>query len=132
MARPKVLLVDDEDALREAVATVVSQQYDVMTARDGQEALAAVRRERPDLIVLDVMMAHLSEGFDVSRALKEDPATASIPVIILTGVDEIYDLGGEIGPGWVKCDRYLTKPPEPRVLLAAIAELLAPAPVSGN
>jgi CheY-like chemotaxis protein len=125
MARPKVLLVDDEDLLREAVATVVSQQYDVVMARDGHEALAVVARERLDLIVLDVMMAHLSEGFDVAKALKGDPATAAIPIILLTGVDQVYDIRPEVGTEWVKCDRYLTKPPEPRVLMAAIEELLA-------
>jgi putative two-component system response regulator len=125
MARPKVLLVDDEDLLREAVATVVRQQYDVVMARDGHEALAAVARDRPDLVVLDVMMAHLSEGFDVAKALKGDPATAAIPIVLLTGVDQVYDIRPEVGTGWVKCDRYLTKPPEPKVLMAAIEELLA-------
>lgn len=124
MARPKVLLVDDEDMLREAVATVVSQRYDVLMARDGHEALAVVARERPDVIVLDVMMAHLSEGFDVAKALKGDPATAAVPIILLTGVDQVYDIRPEVGAGWVPCDRYLTKPPEPAVLMAAIEELL--------
>ncbi len=125
MPRSKVLLVDDEDALREAVALVVSQSYDVTTARDGHEALAAVARARPDVVVLDVMMGHMSEGFDVSRALEQDPTTASIPIILLTGVDQVYDVGHEIGSGWVKYDRYLAKPIEPKVLLDTIAELLA-------
>lgn len=130
MCRPKVLLVDDEEALREAVAVVVGQSYDVLTASDGEEALATVARERPDPIVLDVMMAHLSEGFDVAKKLKENPETSAIPIVLLTGVDEVYDIRNEVEGGWVRCDRYLTEPPEPKVLLDTIAELLAAVPAA--
>jgi CheY-like chemotaxis protein len=123
MKRRKVLIVDDEAVLREAVSAVVGQFHDVATAADGREALAAVANVRPDVVILDVMMAHLSEGFDVARALRSDPATAAIRIIMLTGVDEVYDVRQQVGSDWPVCDRYIAKPPEPRELLAAIKEL---------
>ncbi len=126
MARPRVLVVDDDPVLVEALASILRGRYDVATAANGSQALAAVRREPPDLVILDVMMDHMSEGFDVARTLRGDDATSLIPIIILTGVDRVYNLRMEIDESWVPADRYLEKPMSPDDLLAAVADLIGP------
>jgi CheY-like chemotaxis protein len=127
MAGETVLLVDDDEVFQEAVAVVLGTRYRVVTASNGTEGLARVAEERPDAIILDVMMDHLSEGFDVARRLRTDPETRSIPIIMLTGVDQVYNLRMEVDEAWVPCDRYLEKPISPQELLAQIDELLTAA-----
>jgi CheY-like chemotaxis protein len=124
MARKKVLLVDDDEVFREAVTAVLETRYDIEAASNGTEGLQKVREAPPDLIVLDVMMDHLSEGFDVARALRTDPQTRSIPIIMLTGVDQVYNIRMETDPSWVPCDKYLEKPVSPEDLLKHVEELL--------
>ena len=84
----KVLAVDDEPDVLLIIKTGLEMEgYDVVTATDGEEALASAREEKPDLILLDVMMPKL-DGFEVLAKLKEDEATATIPVIMLTGLSD--------------------------------------------
>ena len=84
----KILAVDDEpDVLLIVKAGLEMEGYNVVTARDGEEALVSAREEKPDLILLDVMMPKL-DGFGVLAKLKEDEATATIPVSMLTGLSE--------------------------------------------
>jgi len=127
MAGETVLLVDDDEVFQEAVAVVLGTRYRVVTASNGTEGLARVAQERPDVIILDVMMDHLSEGFDVAGRLRTDPETSSIPIIMLTGVDQVYNLRMEVDEAWVPCDRYLEKPISPQDLLNQVDELLTAA-----
>lgn len=122
--RRTVLLVDDDEIFLAAIATVLESKYNVRTAANGQEALASVVNDPPDLIVLDVMMDYMSEGFDVAQRLRTDPETKSIPLIMLTGVDQKYDYRVQMDESWVPCDRYLEKPIEPETLLAEVAALI--------
>ena len=124
MARKNVLLVDDDDVFVSALTAILESRYRVRSASNGSEALQKIREERPDLIVLDVMMDYLSEGFDVARKLRTDPATKSIPLIMLTGVDRMYDFRMEMDESWVPCDRYLEKPVSPDRLLAETKSLI--------
>jgi CheY-like chemotaxis protein len=124
--RPTILIADDDDVFVRSVTAVLAGRYDVRTAANGTEALAAVDDDPPDLVLLDVMMDHMSEGFDVARALRSDDATALIPIIILTGVDRVYNLRMEVDESWVPADRYLEKPISPEVLMAAVGELVGP------
>lgn len=124
MAKKKVLLVDDDPVFIEAVSAILEQQYEISTASNGTEGMAAVDAERPDLIILDVMMDHISEGFDVARKLRKNPETASIPIIMLTGVDEVYNYRMEVDESWAPCDRYLEKPVPPETLVRHVAELI--------
>jgi CheY-like chemotaxis protein len=124
MVRKSVLLVDDDPVFVEAVSAVLETRYEVRTAANGTEALAQITAVRPDLIVLDVMMDHLSEGFDVARTLRSDPETAAIPIVMLTAVDQVYNVRMEVEESWVPCERYLEKPVPPETLLATIAELI--------
>ena len=116
----RVLVVDDADAIRELIAVNLELEgYDVDQAADGEDALAAVARQRPDVITLDVMMPRL-DGFATIERLRRDPATANIPVVLVTGRASAAALarGEELG-----VDGYLTKPYEPAELLATIQRL---------
>lgn len=97
-----------------------SAGYRVLEAEDGATALAAAREERPELIVLDLMLPGMS-GLEVCRALKREPATASLPIIMLTARAEEVDriVGFELG-----ADDYMTKPFSPRELVLRIQSIL--------
>ncbi len=122
--RKTILLVDDDSVFVEAVAAVLESRYDIKTASNGTEALESVAREHPDLIILDVMMDYISEGFDVARKLRQDSATEAIPIIMLTGVDQMYNYRMEVDESWVPSDRYLEKPVAPEKLLAEVESLI--------
>jgi CheY-like chemotaxis protein len=124
MADKSILLVDDDDVFVAALTAVLESKYRVRSASNGTEAWRRIAEERPDLIVLDVMMDYLSEGFDVARKLRTDPETKSIPLILLTGVDQMYDYRMEMDESWVPRDRYLEKPVEPDTMLAEVKALI--------
>lgn len=120
-ARRKVLLADDDAGLRRLVGTTLgSDDFDLLQATDGDEALEVARRELPDLILLDVNMPRLN-GFEVCRQLKADPATAGIKVVMLTARANESDRvqGREAG-----ADEYFVKPFSPVQLLDKVYSLL--------
>lgn len=124
MSRKTVMVVDDDPVFREAVGAVLETRYDVREAANGADALAALAGALPDLIVLDVMMDYPSEGFDVARNLQADERTRPIPVVMLTGVDQVYNYRMETDETWVPCARFLEKPITPERLLQEIGELI--------
>jgi CheY-like chemotaxis protein len=119
-----VLVVDDDPVFVDAVTAILQTRYGTRTASNGKEALERVEEERPDLIILDVMMDYMSEGFDVARKLRTNQETASIPIIMLTGVDQMYNYRMEVDESWVPCDRYFEKPIAPDKLLAEVEALI--------
>jgi signal transduction histidine kinase/DNA-binding response OmpR family regulator len=116
--KPRILVVDDEANIRELLTQeFVEAGYDVRTASNGREAVAMVRRERPDLVVLDVMMPEMN-GFDVAAVLKNDPGTMDIPIVVLSIVQD-RDRGFRLG-----VDRYLTKPIDTDLLFREVGALI--------
>lgn len=126
-----ILTVDDDPVFHAALEAILSTRYEVRRAANGTEALASVAESHPDLILLDVMMDHLSEGFDVARQLKGDEATRHIPIVILSGVDDVYNVRLEIHESWIPYERFLVKPVSPEKLLATVDEVLASAVPKG-
>ncbi len=119
--KPKILLVDDEpDALEVLGFKLREAGFAPIFARDGARALATARQERPDLIVLDLMLPEV-DGLEVCKILRRDPATAAIPILMLTARAAEMDrvLGLELG-----ADDYVTKPFSPRELVLRIRKLL--------
>jgi two-component system phosphate regulon response regulator PhoB len=117
----KILVVDDEpDAVELIRFNLRSAGYEVFTAVDGQEALKKARVALPDLIVLDIMLPEV-DGMEVCKILRRDPATASIPIIMLTAKAAEIDrvLGLELG-----ADDYITKPFSPRELVLRVKNTL--------
>ena len=117
----RVLICDDEPYIVESVSYVVRRAgFDVVTAEDGDQALAAANREKPDLIFLDIMMPGLP-GDEVCRRLKQDPSMRDTHVVILTarGQEEDERRAMEMG-----ADEFMTKPFSPRKLRARLLQLL--------
>ena len=119
----KILAVDDEPSIvRLVAATLKAKGHEVITASDGQEALLKARMEKPDLIVLDIMMPIL-DGRETRKRLKADPKTADIPIIFASAVGELSQQldtmeGGE--------EDYITKPFKPSELAELVADTLDP------
>lgn len=116
-----ILVVDDEPKIVKLTRDYLEKDgFRVISAGDGEAALAAARRERPDLVVLDLMLPGM-DGLEVCRELKKDSQTERIPIVMLTAKGEESDIvtGLELG-----ADDYVTKPFSPRELVARIRTLL--------
>jgi len=121
MSRERVLVVDDEQDLLELVSYNLNKEgYRVVGVSSGEEAIAAAKRDVPDLIVLDLLLPTV-DGLEVCRRLKADPRTQHIPVLMLTAKSEEADVvtGLELG-----AEDYVTKPFSPRVLVARVKAVL--------
>ena len=120
LARPIILVVDDNADVRQYVAGILADNYDVRQAADGKEGLDAALKDVPDLIVCDVMMP-VMDGLEMCRHVKRETATSHVPVILLTSNTqenqraEGYDCGA---------DAYITKPFSSKVLLSRVRNLL--------
>mgnify|MGYP001766945148 CR=1 FL=1 len=122
MSRIKVLVVDDSrTALMMTCMVLARGPFDVITASGGEEGITKALSERPDVILLDVVMPQVN-GFDACRRLRADTATRSIPIIMLTtrGEAEHVETGFTVG-----CSEYLTKPVDGTELIAKIKDLAA-------
>ncbi len=121
MTKQKVLLADDDPDLRRLVATTLgTDDFELLQARDGLEALEVARRERPSLILLDVNMPR-HNGFEVCRLLKADPATKQIRIVMLTARGGASDRAEGRAAG---ADDYFVKPFSPVQLLNKVYALL--------
>ncbi|MFW5991153.1 MAG: response regulator [Candidatus Nanoarchaeia archaeon] len=105
----KILVADDEYTMRELLEMSLEEDYEIIKAEDGEEALKKTSEEKPDLIVLDIMMPKM-DGFEVCRKLKSDKETYKIPIIVLTAKHSPGDLKTAIS---CDVDEFITKPFEP-------------------
>jgi DNA-binding response OmpR family regulator len=121
----KILIVDDEPNILVSLEYLMKREgYDVHVARDGQEALDVVRRERPRLVLLDVMMPRKT-GFEVCQELRADEAVRDTLVLMLTAKGRDADVAKGLGVG---ADAYMTKPFSTRELVQKVREMLEGAP----
>ena len=121
VAKGKILVVDDEIYIVHILDFSLGMEgYEVITALDGEQALERMKSERPDLVVLDIMMPKL-DGYEVCKAIKSNPSTKQTPVILLSAKGRNVDqkLGFDVG-----ADDYITKPFSPRKLVERINQLL--------
>ncbi len=126
--KKKILIADDESDFLQLLSTrLKANGYDVITAVDGQEALAKVKEDHPDLIILDLMMPKL-DGYKACRLLKFDVRYKKIPIVIFSAraQEEDIQLAKECG-----ADAYVIKPFDPPVFLEKLKELLAGAGSTG-
>lgn len=118
----KILIVDDDlETLRLVGLMLQRQGFEIVAANNGTQAMGLARNEKPDLVVLDIMMPDI-DGYEVTRQLRNDPDTTGIPIILFTAKTQVEDKveGYEAG-----ADDYLTKPVHPAELVAKIKNLLA-------
>jgi DNA-binding response OmpR family regulator len=119
---PHVLVVDDEPEILKMVAKIMEARgHRVTLARDGQEALDAVGRDRPDVMILDLNLPKM-DGFEVCKQLKTDPGTKAIPIVMLTAAYvSVEDATRGVGVG---ADEYVVKPFLREVLVHNVERLL--------
>ena len=117
----RILVVEDQEDNRQILRDLLaSTDYEIVEAENGVEALAAVAKQRPDLILMDIQLP-IMDGYEATRRIKADPALRSIPIIAVTS----YALSGdEAKAREAGCDAYVPKPYSPRQLLAKIREFL--------
>lgn len=121
MSQPHILVVEDEEDLLAVICyNLIKQGYHTEGVLSGEEGLQKVRTHPPDLILLDLMLTGIS-GLEVCQQLKKDPATAAIPILMITAKSEDADIvkGFEVG-----ADDYITKPFSPKVLVARVKAFL--------
>jgi CheY-like chemotaxis protein len=121
----RVLVIDDDPEFAEAMTLVLEAKgYDVDYAPNGKIGVAKAKAQKPDIILLDVMMTTPSEGFDVAREIHEDERLKSVPVILITGVRKEMSLpfGFEPDGTWLPVKGVLEKPVKPDVLLKTIED----------
>src|SRR5467141_397172 len=117
----RILVVDDNEVNVELlVVMLASEHYVVSTAFDGFEALAKIAAEKPDIVLLDVMMPDL-DGFETCRRIKANPAIAHIPVVMVTALSDVADRVKGLEAG---ADDFLTKPINDVALMARVRSLL--------
>ena len=121
MARRKILVVDDERYILHILDfSLGSEGYEVITAGDGEQAVERTKSEKPDLIVMDIMMPKM-DGFEACKLIKSDPDTREIPVIMLTAKGREIDKNRGMEAG---ADEYLTKPFSPAKLIERVHSVL--------
>ena len=124
----KILIIDDDPDIVEAMRVVLeSKAYKVTDAKSGEEGLKKAKADKPDLIILDVMMETGDKGFDVARDLKKDPNCKKIPILMLTAIKDKMGLDFKEEAGdetWLPVDDYVEKPLKPDELLAKVEKLL--------
>ena len=119
----RILVVDDLEANRRLLeAKLTGEYYDVLMARRGEEAVQLAKRERPDLILMDVMMPGGIDGFEACRRLKAQPETRHIPVIICTTLDDQGNRNRGLQAG---AEDFITKPIDDVHLIARVKNLLS-------
>ncbi len=120
MPRKKILLVDDAETILMMERMILGRDYDLIIAKDGQEAVEKARVERPDLILLDIVMPVMN-GIEACRMIRSDESTSDVPVIMVTtrGSEDIVKSAFESG-----CNEYVTKPINKIELLNKIKNLL--------
>lgn len=123
----KILLIDDDiDVIEMNRAILTRAGYRVSAAFDGDEGFQKILAEKPDLVILDVMMNSVGEGFELARRVRSNAATRDIPILMLSGVNREFDFSLRIGPDedWNPVNVFLDKPVAKDLLLNKVKEML--------
>lgn len=123
----KILIIDDDADMVEAIKIVLeSKKYKVISANEGDAGYKKAETEKPDLIILDVMMKTKDQGFQVSYKLKNNPELSSIPIIMLTSIgrETGFKFSKETDEDYLPVDELVEKPIKPKDLLLKVEKLL--------
>ena len=124
---PKILIIDDDADIVEATKIVLeSKGYKVISANEGDAGYKKAEAERPDLIILDVMMKTKDQGFQVSYKLKNHPELSKIPILMLTSVgrETGFRFNKETDEDYLPVEEFIEKPIKPKELVARVEKLL--------
>jgi CheY-like chemotaxis protein len=125
VAKAKILVVDDDPDFVEAMRlTLEPNDYEVCSAANGDEGLAKLRSEAPDLVILDVIMSSVLDGLQMSRRMQEDAGLNKTPILMVTSIANTDYAALFPTDEYVSIDGFLSKPVAPDVLLQRVSELL--------
>ena len=131
MENAKILIVDDDLDLTKALQIILeNQRYTVLTAADRTEGMEKIKANKPDLVIMDVMMTTWQDGFEMAREVRKDPELQDLPILMLTGVKDKTGIEFKSTAGdatWLPVNEFLDKPVEPKVLLEQVEALLSKA-----
>ncbi|MFC1781466.1 PleD family two-component system response regulator [Planctomycetota bacterium] len=129
MENAKILIADDDQDIRDSLRVILeNQKYTVVTAANREQGMEKIKTEKPDLLILDVMMSKWQDGFEMSRELKKDPQFKNIPILMLTGIKQKTGISFDKDAGdptWCPVEGFLNKPVQPDILLAEVEKLLS-------
>jgi len=121
----KILVVDDDkDFIKITSMILQANNYEVVTAANGEQGLKVMRREKPDLVILDVMMSYILDGLDVRRTMAEDRDLKDIPVIMATSLTAAKAQGALPSDEYVPASEWIHKPIDPDRLLDQVKNVL--------
>jgi CheY-like chemotaxis protein len=126
--QPQILLIDDDPDMHLAIELMLAGEGVQLTGcRTGAAGLASMRRARPDLVLLDIMLTHPREGLEVACQMRQDPALKDIPVILMSAIGEKLgsDYAKEVCPVALAAEMFLEKPLDAATVRAAVREVLA-------
>lgn len=122
----KILIVDDDPDFVSVVRSILQPEgYEISTASNGDQALKAMKKDKPDLVLLDIMMSYVLDGVDVSRKMAEDPHLKGTPVLLVTSLTVTPESAMFPTDEDIPVDGWITKPVNPAQLKERIAALLA-------
>jgi CheY-like chemotaxis protein len=119
----RILIADDEETVRSLVKRLLGKTYKVMEANNGEEAVKVAVNQKPDLILMDILMPKM-DGLTACYAIKRNQATKEIPVVMLTAVD--YELNRKLSQDVMGAQGYITKPFNSEALMSMITKFIAP------
>jgi DNA-binding response OmpR family regulator len=125
--RKHILLIDDDPDVQKAVRLILEPEgYRLTCCPTAQTGMEALRRDRPDLLLLDIMLASPSEGFHLAYEIRQDDELRRIPIIMISAIGQRMgmDYARELGTDYMPAERFLEKPLEAATLRAAVRELL--------
>ena len=124
MSSGKILIVDDDPDFVEYTRIVLdSQGYQVQTAATAEVALRMMRADRPDVVLLDVMMSYVLDGLNIARQMRDDPELRDVPVIMISAIVSRQEAGLFPTDEYLYLDAFMSKPVDPADLLRQVAQL---------
>jgi CheY-like chemotaxis protein len=121
----KILVVDDDPDFVEITRTILeANRYDVSSAANGDQALKAMRKELPDLVLLDVMMSTLLDGLNLSHLMSEDAELRQVPIVMISSITDSPSSGMFPTDEYIPIDAWITKPVQPDDLLEKVAQFI--------
>jgi CheY-like chemotaxis protein len=123
----KIVIIDDDPDIVESMKIVLDKEgYNVITAFNGKDGLEKIRASKPNLVLLDIMMTSKDEGFQVSYAMKADPALKDIPIVMITSVAQMtgFEFDKKKDGDFIPADEYVEKPVKPKQLIEIVRKNL--------
>jgi CheY-like chemotaxis protein len=119
-----ILVVDDDPDFVEVVRTILKKDYEIMTAANGKQALEQMRKHKPNLVLLDVMMSYVLDGLDVTETMRNDPGLKDVPIIMISSLPSTRYADMFPTDKYVAIDDWISKPVRADDLLARVSKAL--------